>query len=334
MSKNISLFPTYSQKENRTTNYCLLILKMLYEENPKFLSEVLNSLVDESIGGTVGIKFIQQKKEGRGIPDGQINQEAFTVRIETKNHSNFDIEQLKRHLQALRNQSGTKVLLALGNLDLHDEPVFNEMQGLCKEDTQNFVTFAAVSFEDFLQAIQLDYLPKNLADAVTDLGAYFDEENLLPSWKRWLDVVNCAQSFEAISLHHVYICPAESGHYNHKRSQYFGLYRNKCVEQVAFIEAVVDLESDDEFTLKWNNSTKSTADLISQAQDKKKFWQLDNYPMRVFLLADLYSTKFIKDTPGGMFGVKQYFDVSVLGVNSAAELAQKLSGKTWRDYIN
>jgi hypothetical protein len=31
MGSDITLFSGYSQKENRTTNYCLLVLKMLYE---------------------------------------------------------------------------------------------------------------------------------------------------------------------------------------------------------------------------------------------------------------------------------------------------------------
>lgn len=50
MSREVSLFSGYSQRENRTTNYCLLILKMLYEENPKFLAEVLSALVGEELG--------------------------------------------------------------------------------------------------------------------------------------------------------------------------------------------------------------------------------------------------------------------------------------------
>ncbi|MBK6515728.1 MAG: hypothetical protein IPG04_16920 [Polyangiaceae bacterium] len=34
MGSDITLFSGYSQRENRTTNYCLLVLRMLYEENP------------------------------------------------------------------------------------------------------------------------------------------------------------------------------------------------------------------------------------------------------------------------------------------------------------
>ncbi|NES02661.1 MAG: hypothetical protein F6K22_07270 [Okeania sp. SIO2F4] len=60
MSRNIRLFPSYSQRENQTTNHCLLILKMLYEENPKFLSEVLSKLLGESLSGKIEVKFTQQ----------------------------------------------------------------------------------------------------------------------------------------------------------------------------------------------------------------------------------------------------------------------------------
>jgi len=37
MTRAISLFSGYSQGENRTTNYCLLLLKMLYEENRRWI---------------------------------------------------------------------------------------------------------------------------------------------------------------------------------------------------------------------------------------------------------------------------------------------------------
>ena len=84
MSHSITLFSGYSQKENRTTNYCLLMLKMVYEENPKFLAEVLTSLVGEELGERIGVKFQQQAKKTSSVPDGLILQPAFTIYIETK----------------------------------------------------------------------------------------------------------------------------------------------------------------------------------------------------------------------------------------------------------
>ena len=98
MSKHISLFSGYSQGENRTTNYCLLLLKMLYEENPKFLAEVMTTLVGEELGEQIGVRFHQQVHKGSSTPDGLILQPAFTVYIETKNWDWFYDAQLEQHL--------------------------------------------------------------------------------------------------------------------------------------------------------------------------------------------------------------------------------------------
>lgn len=193
MSRNIRLFPTYSQKENQTTNHCLLILKMLYEENLKFLSEALSALLDESFSGAVGVQFTQQRRGKESVPDGEITQESFSIFIETKLGSNFRKDQLLRHLETLQQKQGKKVLLALGNFEQENlqHPNFPEIEQ-CAEAA--YVSFATVSFERFLQSIQLPYLPKNLVDAVTDLGEYLDENGLLSSWKYRLDVVNCKLS--------------------------------------------------------------------------------------------------------------------------------------------
>ena len=108
MSQKISLFPTYSQRENQTTNHCLLLLKMLYEENPKFLSEALGILLGEKSLGTVGVQFIQQRQAKGGVPDGEIFQDPFSVLIETKLGSNFNEDQLLRHLNTLKERQGKK----------------------------------------------------------------------------------------------------------------------------------------------------------------------------------------------------------------------------------
>lgn len=332
MSRSIRLFPTYSQRENQTTNHCLLILKMLYEENPKFLSEVLSSLVGESLSGTVGVKFTQQKRGKESVPDGEIAQEPFTIFIETKRGSIFDREQLISHIKTLKDKLGMKILIALGNFDRDEEPDDLAFVEIREKAQKSEVIFVPVSFEKFLQSLQLEYLPKNLADAVSDLGEYFDEENLLPSWKYRLDVVNCRLSFDSIIKHKIYTCPAKDGQYNHRRSLYFGMYRNKRVEQVALIEAVIDLESEEEFTLKWKNIDKSDDELAKIARECRNQDAESWYPVRVFLLSEVYSTDFVKASPGGMFASKQYFDISKLKVSDTADLARKLKGKTWENY--
>src|ERR1019366_6349 len=103
MSRPITLFSGYSQPENRATNYCLLILKMLYEENPKFLAEALSTLVGEDLGERLGVKFRQQEKRKKSTPDGLILQPAFTIYIETKNFDWFYDDQLARQKERLLN---------------------------------------------------------------------------------------------------------------------------------------------------------------------------------------------------------------------------------------
>ncbi|BAU15161.1 hypothetical protein LEP3755_57180 [Leptolyngbya sp. NIES-3755] len=333
MSRDIRLFPTYSQRENQTTNHCLLILKMLYEENPKFLSEVLSYLLDEEFSGIVGVKFFQQKRVKGCIPDGEIAQEPFSILIETKIGNNFGKQQLSAHLEALKKKQGRKVLIALGNFECEEFPRNQILEEIATSAKSNDIFFACVSFEKFLQSLQLNHLPKNLADAIVDLSEYFDEENLLPSWKYRLDVVNCAQTFEQIIQQRAYICPAIGGHYNHRRSLYFGMYRSKRVEQIASIDAVIDLESDAESMLKWKNVNLSNESLISMAQERYRSCDVRcEYPARVFVLGELHPTTFSKSSPGGMQGTKQYFDIGNLAVKDAAELATKLAGKTWDNY--
>jgi hypothetical protein len=307
---------------------------MLYEENPKFLSEVLSVLLGESFSGTVGVQFAQQRRGKEGVPDGEITQESFSIFIETKLGCDFCKEQLLAHLVTLKKKEGQRVLLALGNFeqDIPSHADFPDVEKVAKEE--NYVSFAAISFEQFFQAIQLPYLSKNLLDAVSDLGEYLDENNLLPSWKYRLDVVNCTVSFDSVLEHKIYTCPAKGGAYNHRRSLYFGTYRNKCVEQVAQIKAVIDLESEDkaDATIVWKNDGRSDQELFEIAIERRQkigeFW----YPVRVFVLGDMHGTSFVKASSGGMFVSKQYFDIGRLKVSNAEELATKLKGKTWENY--
>jgi len=332
MSKAISLFSGYSQRENRTTNYCLLLLKMLYEENPKFLAEVVSTLVGEDLGERIGVNFRQQERRDSSVPDGLILQPAFTIYIETKNWDWFHHEQLENHLAALNKESpGLKALIALANFETTDREKFVPIRQLCADRYKGSIVFEEVSFEDFLQALQLPHLPKNLADAIADFRAYLDEQNLLPSWERLLDVVNCAGMPNDVLVEKVYICPATGGAYNHQRCKYFGMYRKKCIERVALIEAVVDVEAAGSATIKWQNVRHPKEEVKKLAEAKVQQLRPEGFPMRVFLLGALYATRCQKDSPGGMQTSKQYFDIGSLKVDGAEQLAHDLIGKSWSE---
>lgn len=332
MSGNVTLFSGYSGGENRTTNYCLLVLKMTYEENPKFLSEFLSSLVDEEIGGYVGVKFTQQERKSASVPDGLIRQQPFALYIETKLHDKFSLTQLEGHLEALSAEPGLKVLMALGVFSSHLPEEMAEAARICAETYRGDIAFVPTSFEDFIEAMKPLQLSKNLADAVEDLEIYFDEQGLLPTWQTDLDVVNCGRTpyeFEG----GVYLCPATGGSYNHKRCKFMGMYSNKCVRYIAEVRAVVEVSSPQEASLRWNNSGENETDLIAEAKDKLKRFRPEKFPYRVFVLDQNFVTDFRKDTKGGMIGSKQYFDVSALKVDSAKALAEALKGRAWTDEL-
>jgi hypothetical protein len=332
MGKSISLFTGYSKNENRTTNYCLLILKMLYDESPKLLSEVIATLTNETIGNMVGVKFSQQEKKINSIPDGLVTQRSFSIYIETKNFDWFYDAQLENHLESLsKENSELKILFAIGNFESDTETRFQKIKTICETKYTNSIYFRAISFEEFVNAIPKE-INKNLSDAVSDFKDYLYEQDLLPTWGNYLDVVNCAGWPDDVLNHNVYMCPAAGGAYNHYRCKYFGMYRDKKVEKVALIKAVVDVNTDWTALKKWKHVNDSDDDLIQQAIDKVKLLRPTELPIRIFLLGDLYDTEFIKDSSGGMQGSKQYFDISKLQVKNEKELAEKLKGKTWSSF--
>lgn len=331
MGKAITLFSGYGQKENRTTNYCLLILKLIYEENPKYFSEVVSQLVGENIGARVGVNFLQQTRKGKSVPDGIFSQKSFMVYIETKLHNGFGEQQLLNHIDALHHEnSEQKVLLALGNFESEEQKKFKSIHEEIKLKYGDKLFFVAKSFEEFVDALEIKGLSKNTIDAILDFSAYLDEQDLLPTWKTRLDVINCVGLPDDVLIGNVYMCPAEGGAYSHKRSKFFGMYRNRCVEKVSLIEAVVDVIDLTTAELKWSNLDGDAQDFKQKAIDKVMKYR-NEYPTRVFLLGDLYDTDFKKDTPGGLQGSKLYFDLSKLLISEAKELSVVLSGKYWSE---
>jgi hypothetical protein len=154
-----------------------------------------------------------------------------------------------------------------------------------------------------------------------------------------LDIVNCAQYFYEIEEGEAYLCPAEGGAYSHKPCRFFGLYRNKNVESVAEIEAVIDVTEEQKLDvliiraeILWTNSPRSAQQHQKAAVERALRFRPDKLPIRVFILANRTATDFIKDSSGGMQTSKMYLDVSSLHAKDAKELASKLEGKQWSEF--
>lgn len=225
-----------------------------------------------------------------------------------------------------------KILIALGPFEGFTKAQFQHIETLCEKRFHGSIVFAAVSFDDFVDAIQSLQLPKNLSDAVSDFKGFLDEQELLPTWKNYLDVVNCATLSYEVTEGGVYLCPGTGGSYNHSRCKYFGMYREKRVENIALIRAVVEVPTITKPALRWKNTDEPDAELLSIAVAAVKKFRPDECPLRVIILGKTYETTFDKDTKGGMMGSKQYFEIGFLNIETAEELAKALNGKTWSNY--
>ncbi len=230
---------------------------------------------------------------------------------------------------------GMKVLIALSNFEAHEKGRFSDVEKLCRDKYAASICFAARTFDEFILAVSsLKQLPKNLSDAVSDLKDYLNDQGLLSEWTDWMDVVNCAQHYDWIKTHGIYACPSSGGAYNHDRCRFFGMYRNKKVELIAQIEAVVEIDANDNALVRWNNvaGEKNDAALIKLALERFKAVRDTPWEARVFVLGESIETDFIKDSPGGMFGSKMYVCIEKLKAESTVDLARKLNGRKWSEF--
>lgn len=330
MGEPISLFSGYDQKENRHTNYCLLMLRLIYEESPRLFQQVVGE-IDPDLGAAVGVRFRQQSKRGTRIPDGMILQPAFQVFIETKNWDWFYDAQLRDHLAELdASASGYKLLIALSNFEGSVEGRFAAVETLCAEEFAGRVRFVALTFEGFVEAIRASDLTPALTTMVDEFEEYLDRQWLLPRWRNALDVVNAAQSYDRVLQSGAYVCPAAGGQFEHRRCRYLGLYRWKTVGHLAEVEAVVDLLPKGA-KVRWNNVDAAPNDLVERARRvASEHWAYVT-PPRVFLLGPLSGTRFLKDSRGGLYNSKRYFYLDDGITESAETLADALRDRYWSD---
>ena len=118
----VSFLPKYEQKENKVTNYTLLVLRQIYNESPNlFQSFIIDLLADEGRNINIGVNFLQQVgyscERGNSVIDGVIQQLPFQIFIETKTTDWFYNDQLERHIENLLNFNGQKIFIALANFD-------------------------------------------------------------------------------------------------------------------------------------------------------------------------------------------------------------------------
>lgn len=310
MGKQISYFNVYHKNENAVTNYCGLMLKLLYQSSPTDFQECINTLC-QNAEITVGPTFEQQVSKKNSVPDLEIKQESFIVDVETKTSDWFHEDQLSNHIIGMKQNYDQKYLILLCNFEVQKVKAnIIDAEILAKKKN---VKIVLVPFELLAETLESACKSPSLKTIFDEFYQYLDINKLLPKWKYILDVVNCAGTQDEIIDNNVYICPDLGGQYNHKRAQYFGLYKNKMVSRIYNIDAVVIVEQNSEKTnIQWKredvldktkleNIAKNKIDLLRREEIKTR-------NLKVFILSDGRDVSFEKDSSGGLYGSKIYFE--------------------------
>jgi hypothetical protein len=333
MGREISLFSNYHQDENSVTNYCGLILKLLYEESPSKFEELLTNLLPNNVDISVGPYFSQQTKSKKSIPDLAITQRSLSVFFETKLTNWFYNDQIKRHIEGFNQNTETKVLFLLSNFQKENyEEQFHQK---IKEAKDDGVIIQPLSFEDFVTALEGVIPNEDFENMLNDFKAYLDRTSLLPKWKYLLDVVNCRGTMFEIDKGH-YICPNKGGAYSHRRAKYFGPYANKAVKRIFEIDGIVVVDKNlGETSIKWKNTDIPNEELMKKgkaiiAASEWRSNENKHTALQVFILSNSSKTSFKKISSGGMMQSKKYFWDIARNVKTAKELADNLNGKTWK----
>lgn len=172
MGRKISLFADYHQKENSVTNYCGLILKLLYEDNPRGLDEAIGELSDYAIPLPIGPIFSQQQRGEKSVPDLVIQQTAFTIFFETKRTDWFGARQLQNHIDELKKSSGSGILFALSSEFIEDFE--NKFKNEIAEGHKHSLHVKAITFEMLLRVLKKVHSSPQFKSMVEEFEEFID----------------------------------------------------------------------------------------------------------------------------------------------------------------
>ncbi|TGL58645.1 hypothetical protein EHQ58_10290 [Leptospira ognonensis] len=332
MGKNISYFTTY-KGENSLSNFLGLLLKILYKENPWLLEEFFSATLNGESNILIGPTFTQQDKSKKSIPDLSISQNSFSVFFETKLTDWFYDEQIVRHIESFSENVQSKILYLVSNFEFENyEDRFKDTIQIAKK---NDIILQPLSFEDFVTVLEKIESSPNFKNILNEFREYLDENNLLPTWKYLLDVVNSGSTMNELN-ENVYMCPDTGGSYSHRRSKYLGAYTNKNVPLIFEIDNVVSVNRNCEdaeirYINNIQNSEKSKETSINLVNKFRKE-ESSQWPILVFNLSKKTELSFEKDSKGGLLQSKKYFYDIAKNCNDINDLKNKLNNKKWSDF--
>lgn len=333
-------FPRFSQKENWATNHTLLLMRRLYEFNlskfRRFLQELLKELDDESadIASHLGVLFAQQIRGKESIPDGVFRQESVKVIVETKTDTSFSHDQIRRHLNGLKEEkNGLLILLS---------PTGEQIPNV--ELTLDDKPLLSTTFENIITCAQGCLAPhdEEMKSVVDDFEAFCSKERLLPMDNFTLLVVPCGHNYKENLSNHLYYCPAERSH--NRNARYLGIYADKLIRGIGEIKkrvkCTVDLEAGRVITddLDTDDLEKYERRILNAAQAAKNRGCDISHDHKFYICDEIVPTDFKKTSAYGIQGhryldLRTYLGAGVLpGVEHRADMekiANRLRNTSW-----
>ena len=356
MGKAISLFNDFKKGENTTTNYCGLMLKLIYNEVPTAFQNIIADLIADSRWSfDILPEFNQQetkrlaeklaKEQGnkqtskKSIPDLCLRQNSFVIYFENKLTDWHYDDQILRHLDGLIGEKGAdvKILFLLSNE--YDSDIDERIARGAERAEKYGILLKRITYQDLLDAIKhaVDEFKTSeyLKTFVNEFEEYLSNHDLLPLWRNRLDIVCCGGTSEEVE-DDKYICPESGGAYSHKRSKYFGAYWERNVNYIAEIAGVVTVREDEFgeriYRMKYkNDASLSDEKLIEMAQERFsrckewRFKEVQGKELQIFVLENRKSLNYQKRTKGGLRAKTYHFVKS----DSIEAVCKELDGQTW-----
>jgi hypothetical protein len=313
---NVTRFPHYHQPENIVTNHLMVFIRMIHDESPRLLEDLLQSLFEVDL--KVGASFSQQIASSNSIPDGLILQEPFSVHIETKLVGSINEDQLKRHCQSIAadiQHSGRKFLISLAADDPGRKRVPAELNQFAQDMN---IKILDTTFSELLAHFdQLKIRSQNLQDAAKEFKDFIHANDLVPRKNQTMVAMLTGVSWAENVMCGVYYEPVGRNRKWHQAS-FLGLYHSKSVSHVGRIMAVLSASLDANGSLvvselELGTPTPEQIAAIKSTIDAAKgyFPDLGAEVHRFYVVDRFAETQFRKVSAGGMMG-HRYFDIEAI----------------------
>ena len=333
----VHFFQRYHTKENVATANALLLLSRLYSSSPvEFFGFLSNYNLPN--GSDAGISFELQKKTKRSVLDACISQPSFKIAIETKLNNSFDMQQLKKHLDAFDSER-YKILLTLDPAELNSNEK-NDIEKILKDHNNGggVVIHKHVTFQDLGAKIGacLGNDNREMEKILEDYNEYCWQSGLISNSDKMMRVRLAGDTFETNKRLNLYYDPSNKGFSGH---HYLGLYKDKAVRLIGKIQVIVDAEViDNKIIYSVRDDGVITDDIRNRIkaaiEDSKQYgYDLDQVQHCFFIVEKFHDTYFKKTSAGSLMGTKFFNLSNVLNKkdlpNNVSEIAKDLERKTW-----